>query len=56
MGIMLWVMECNTWPSGLHMIVVRVIQYTSGNGVLINVTKEEICVHHHIDFKIGVEK
>jgi len=32
-------------PSGLLMIVVTVIPYTSGNSVLINVRKEEICVH-----------
>jgi len=30
-GVMLWVMECYTWPSGLHMIVVTALQYTSGN-------------------------
>lgn len=55
-GIMLWVMECNTWPSGLHMFVVTVMLYTSGNSVVINVRKEEIFVHRHIDFKIGCQK
>ena len=55
-GVMLWVMECNSWPSGLPVIVVTVVQYTSGNSVLINVGKEEICVHCHIDFKIGIQK
>jgi len=55
-GVMLWVMKCNTWPSGLLMIVVTVIPYTSGNIVLTNVRKEEMCVHRHIDFKIGIQK
>jgi hypothetical protein len=53
---MLWIMSSNTWASGLLVIVVTFIPYTSGNSVLINIRKEEKRVHYHIDFKIGIQK